>query len=171
MKPRIKRTHSGKLNFHTSIWGNSAWDFLHIVALSYPNLPTFADKQNYTKFFNSLGPVLPCHKCTENYANHLNKYPIKQYLGSPEKLFYWTVLIRNVVRRNVLIDQGKDPNQAKYIDAAELQKFYCDKQNLVVGTGLNIAGINRNFGANPAAITKIIFVLIGGGIIAMLLLR
>lgn len=127
------RTHDGKLNFSPSVWGEKAWDFIHIVAISYPNLPTFTDKNNYKNFFYSLGPVLPCERCTQNYENHLSTYPIDEYLSTPEDLFYWTVLIRNLVKRQTIAERGGNVNdKSHYYDAKKLKKHYCDQEKSIL---------------------------------------
>lgn len=86
-----------KYNFNPKIWGPHAWKFLHVVALSYPTRPTSEDKRAYKSFFLGLGKVLPCHKCQENFAEHIKKFDINNYLSGPESLFEWIMAINNEV--------------------------------------------------------------------------
>lgn len=153
------RTHDGKLNFSPSIWGEKTWDFIHIVAISYPNLPTFTDKKNYRNFFYSLGPVLPCERCTSNYENHLNEYPIDEYLKTPEELFHWTVLMRNLVKRQTLSEHGGDVNDPKhYYNAKKLKKYYCDKLKTGAGAGAGVGAIFKSNMIHPQLDKFIIFI-------------
>jgi hypothetical protein len=75
------------------------WNSIHYIALGYPNNPTLNDQNNYKTFFLSLGPVLPCHKCSINYQKHLIELPIDMYLINNEKLFEWTVKLHNIVNK------------------------------------------------------------------------
>jgi hypothetical protein len=79
------------------IWGNSIWACIHYVALGAPIRFTPEDKQNYKNFFLSIGPVLPCQKCSYNFQKHLFEIPIDDYLISNQKLFEWTVKLHNLV--------------------------------------------------------------------------
>ena len=79
------------------IWGPPAWTFLHSVTLAYPDNPSETDKMNYEKFFNSLQPILPCEKCSHNYANHLQEDPIRNNLDNKISLVKWLTNIHNKV--------------------------------------------------------------------------
>ena len=80
------------------IWGPHAWMFLHSVTLEYPENPTSEDKQNMILFINSLGNVLPCHKCRNNFKIHLEKYPLNEnVLLTKKNLVKWLIDIHNCV--------------------------------------------------------------------------
>ena len=55
------------------IWGPHCWIFLHSITLSYPNYPTFQDKQKTKDFFNNLGDILPCMECRRNYKKNITR--------------------------------------------------------------------------------------------------
>lgn len=57
----------------TKIWGPHAWFLLHSISFCYPTNPTYKDKQNFKKFFELLGEVLPCSYCKESYKNFINE--------------------------------------------------------------------------------------------------
>ena len=57
--------------FSPSCWGPSLWNFLHIMSMNYPLNPSAQDKRIYQDFITSLGQVLPCKKCRENYNKNL----------------------------------------------------------------------------------------------------
>ena len=79
------------------LWGKSIWSTIHIVALSFPDSPTDADRDSYRIFYNALGKVLPCSKCQGNYARHMSEVSIDYYLFSKQMLFDWTVKLHNIV--------------------------------------------------------------------------
>jgi len=55
----------------TYIWGPPLWHFLHTMSFNYPVKPTESDKKKYKKFMMSVGDILPCRYCRENYKNNL----------------------------------------------------------------------------------------------------
>ena len=55
----------------TSVWGPSLWHSLHTISFNYPVKPSNEDKENYYIFIKSLGNVLPCKFCRENYIKNL----------------------------------------------------------------------------------------------------
>ena len=79
-------------------WGPSLWRAIHFVALGYPSEPTGSDVAAYGDFFRSLGAVIPCDTCKNNYVRHLAELPPDPYLASGS-LFEWTVAMHNVVNR------------------------------------------------------------------------
>lgn len=84
------------------IWGRHAWNFIHLVTLEYPVYPTEEDKRNYYQFFHSLQYVLPCEKCRINFATHLQKYPLDDYvLSSRDNLVKWAIDLHNEVNRQL----------------------------------------------------------------------
>jgi len=84
-------------NFNPKIWGPGSWDLVHLVAMSYPPNPSTQDRQNYRSFFLSLGDILPCEKCRQNYKAHCSRYNVDWYLNNNRDLLKWTVAIRNCV--------------------------------------------------------------------------
>jgi len=61
----------------TSVWGPSAWHFLHSISFNYPTKPTCDDKKNYKNFILNLRDVLPCGKCRDNLCANFKKLPLK----------------------------------------------------------------------------------------------
>lgn len=88
-----------RIAFVPSVWGSSAWKFLHCIALSYPKNPTQQDKSDYRQFFYNLKNVLPCEFCSDNLKQHIKEIPIDNYLNGPHQLFSWTVKMRNFVQK------------------------------------------------------------------------
>jgi hypothetical protein len=85
------------MGYSPEIWGRQGWHFIQMVALAYPENPTQEDKEEYSKFFESLKHVLPCPFCSMEYANNWEQHPIN--LDSRDKLFHWTVDMHNEVNK------------------------------------------------------------------------
>lgn len=82
-----------------AVWGPFFWHTMHIMALSYPEKPTYAHKRAAKDFFESLAHLIPCPKCREHYSTHLQKVPISPHLDRREDLFRWTVAVHNEVNK------------------------------------------------------------------------
>ena len=84
-----------------SVWGPLFWHTMHIMALSYPEKPTYAHKRAAKDFYESLAHLIPCPKCREHYSTHLQKAPISPHLDRRIDLFRWTVNVHNVVNKSL----------------------------------------------------------------------
>lgn len=116
-------------NLGPESWGPHAWKFIHIVALAYPVKPTLEDKQNYKRFYTTIGDIIPCAHCREHYKENLVKNSITDdILMNRKKLLNWTIDIHNEVNKL----SGK--NTYDYDTAVEL--------------------ITRNYECSPASIVK-----------------
>ena len=82
-------------------WGPAAWQYLHAVSLSFPNVPSEKDKETYGRFFVDVGRTLPCTTCQEHYARFIAEHPPATL--SRETLVRWLIDVHNDVRRR----QGK----------------------------------------------------------------
>jgi len=60
----------------TTVWGPSIWHFLHTMSFNYPVKPTRKHKKQYKDFIMSLGKILPCRHCRENFPNNLKSIPL-----------------------------------------------------------------------------------------------
>ena len=61
----------------TSVWGPSAWHYIHTISFNYPIKPCCEEKKNYRNFILNLRNTLPCGKCRENLCKNLKKHPLK----------------------------------------------------------------------------------------------
>jgi len=68
--------YNSKDGMLTSVWGPSLWHSLHAISFNYPTKPTKVQKRQYLSFFMSLGNVLPCKYCRDNFANNIKKIPL-----------------------------------------------------------------------------------------------
>jgi len=88
---------------NNNIWGPPAWTFLHTVTYNYPENPTEDDKRNFYNFFMNLQHVLPCEKCKAHYKQNIQKYDLKNSLGSRQELVKWLIDLHNDINK----DNGK----------------------------------------------------------------
>jgi len=97
VNPNPKRTDflctscGGTSNISARAWGPSLWNFLHLLALSYPDRPKPADKEKFRRFLRALQEVLPCTKCKTHYGAALNTSLTNSVLANKESFFAWTV--------------------------------------------------------------------------------
>lgn len=89
------------MQFPPSVWGPFFWHTIHIVALGYPNSPTYTDKKSAKEFYESLAFLLPCAICKEHYKEHLAKNPLTPFLDSKKDLLKWTINIHNLVNKKL----------------------------------------------------------------------
>lgn len=80
-------------------WGKFGWGFIHNVALGYSEDLTYMKKEQYRKFFEAIGDVLPCLDCQIHYKDMLvNNPPV---LVNKDTLFKWSVDIHNKVNERL----------------------------------------------------------------------
>lgn len=60
----------------TTVWGPSIWHYLHTMSFNYPVKPTREQKKQYKEFIMSLGKILPCKHCRNNFPKNLKSIPI-----------------------------------------------------------------------------------------------
>ena len=80
-----------------NVWGPCTWRFIHTTALGYSG----DDPDTYYAFYKDLYKILPCQKCSRNYERHWNEIDIRKYLRSNVELFKWTVLLHNIVNKEL----------------------------------------------------------------------
>lgn len=111
------------------VWGPGLWLFLHTLTFNYPVNPKKKDKERMRRFFMSLGDILPCRYCRENYAKHLKNNPIK--LNSKREFVRWVICIHNEVNEQ----EGKQT--VKELDVLQsYEKIYGKKIELDENMGM-----------------------------------
>ena len=55
----------------TAVWGPPLWHTLHTISFNYPTHPDHETRKKYYRFIRSLGHVLPCGHCRNNYGHNL----------------------------------------------------------------------------------------------------
>lgn len=117
-----------------SYWGKYFWKVIHITALGYPETPDQNDRDTYRKFFETIGKVLPCQRCSNNYAKHMETLPIESFLDSSENLFKWTVFLHNIVSKELGKPQWNVEYASSFYTAEEQRSFQLDQPHLFTGT-------------------------------------
>lgn len=67
------------------IWGEGGWHLLHRLAHT-PG--TFSDVKQAREFYTTLGQVLPCKSCRENFKGHLSRLPFPKRLSDLARWMY-----------------------------------------------------------------------------------
>lgn len=80
-------------------WGNSMWNAIGAIALSYPETPTIKEQQDITIFLNSLKDVLPCETCRKHYKENLEKFPLSEAVTSKVNFIKWIIDVRNSINQ------------------------------------------------------------------------
>lgn len=86
--------------YSPEVWGPHMWFMFHLVAATYPEAPTAADKTNFKAFYTSLKHVLPCPGCRVGYNTIITTEPTKmeaRVFANRPNLFKWTVDVHNRV--------------------------------------------------------------------------
>ena len=92
------------------VWGPLAWDFLHCITFNYPEKVTDSVKKAQMKaFFNSVGHVLPCKKCGDDFINVISQNKIDTHLGSRDSLSRWLWNIHNLVNEKLGVPSCSTP--------------------------------------------------------------
>jgi hypothetical protein len=91
--------------FNTNIFGPPLWFILHLISFNYPVNPTEEDKKNYYNFLISVGKVLPCKYCRDNFENNLKAIEFNKDVFKNRKTFSMFVFrLHNCVNKML----GKD---------------------------------------------------------------
>lgn len=93
----------------TKIWGPSMWESLHSITFAYPINPTKQDKENYRKYFELVGEVLPCSFCRESYKKFITTDITKlddNALKNRESLTKWLYYVHEAVNDKLGVDYG-----------------------------------------------------------------
>lgn len=89
-----------KKNISPRIWGPPAWETLYNIAYSLPENPSAEIKEKYKMFFMALKYVLPCEKCSDNFQEHVEEFPLTdKQLENYLTLIQWLVNINNAVNK------------------------------------------------------------------------
>lgn len=103
----------------TTLWGPSAWIFIHSVGHGYPLEPSQDHKNNYRQFFESLSDVLPCKYCRESFKQFITTGDTKltdDIFKNRDSLTEWLYNIHEKVNNKLGVTYGLtlDEVRAKY---------------------------------------------------------
>jgi hypothetical protein len=85
----------------TSLWGPSAWTFLHAVSFAYPEDPSPEHKEAALNLFSSLQLLLPCGDCCSHYCSTFQRKDLFAHLDSKNSFSKWLVEFHNQVNRRL----------------------------------------------------------------------
>lgn len=57
----------------TAVWGPIFWTTIHMCSFNYPVHPTPEAMQDYRTFLESIGRVLPCRYCRDNFPGNMTR--------------------------------------------------------------------------------------------------
>lgn len=81
----------------TSIWGPSAWRFLHAISFAYPEKPTREHKDAVRSLLLSLRSLLPCEWCQKHFMEEMEHTNFETIIESRDALSKWLVDFHNKV--------------------------------------------------------------------------
>jgi len=98
----------------TSLWGPSAWTFLHAVSFAYPDEPSEEHKDAALNLFSSLQLLLPCGDCCSHYCSTFQRKDLREHLESRDKFSQWLVNFHNMVNRRLKKPEFSYDDAKKY---------------------------------------------------------
>jgi hypothetical protein len=140
--------------FSTKIWGNPMWFVLHMITLNFPVKPSKEEKLHYRAFFQSLGWVLPCRLCRENYRKQNAKIPLAHF-RSRHTLARYIYKVHNEIPKQPPLSFSFDEMRNTY----ERFRAKCTKDGCLIPTNsvasrtiLEIVPYDENKSAGPLQI-------------------
>jgi hypothetical protein len=91
------------MQIKATVWGPHIWKSIHYIAMAYPDRPSPMDRRRYKHFFMTLHEFIPCKTCAINYVRHVTQElpPIDRFLDSADHIFEWTVMLHNMVNKEL----------------------------------------------------------------------
>ena len=97
-----KKHYNSSNGMMTAIWGPTLWHSLHTISFNYPIKPTKKQMKDYHMYFKSLGNVLPCKYCRDNFKENLKKLPLtKEVFKNRKNLSTWVYRLHEMVNKNL----------------------------------------------------------------------
>lgn len=85
---------SKRKNLDPRVWGPNAWKFIDNVIEGYPNNPNNFQRLRMHDFLVSLGELLPCQKCRDNFKQFQKKLPVTQHVRNKLTVRRWLRLYK-----------------------------------------------------------------------------
>lgn len=90
------------MSLKPEVWGESAWNLIHLIAYEYPLNPSPDDQLHHFNFYSNLQYILPCSVCRAHYSEYIKKQPLSDYaLSSRSALLRWTIDLHNAVNKRL----------------------------------------------------------------------
>lgn len=87
-------------NIDPKIWGPPGWEFLNAVTGGYPYKADYEERKQMVAFLTSLGNVLPCSTCRQNYNEFLKAFPPSQHVSGRADVENWFKMYKNHKKPN-----------------------------------------------------------------------
>ena len=155
-----------KNGFQTKVWGPVAWMFLHIVAQNF-NPKKKGMKSGYYAFFKSIGDILPCGACRNNFKKITKSGSLKldyNVLSSRRKLCFWLFKLHNRVQQDIYDKTKKQSDKPIYKDSmtdfSKVYNFYekfrakCQTDKTSYGCTIPYIGVRKKVKINICPMGK-----------------
>lgn len=89
------------------IWGPHMWKTLHCISFGYPINPSTEQQENYKKFFENLGNVLPCKYCSDSYNRIISDSKVRlddEIFKTRDNLTQWVFDLHNMVNQKLCVN-------------------------------------------------------------------
>lgn len=83
------------------VWGPIFWGTMHIVALAYPDAPSYAEKKAAKEFYMSMTHILPCSVCRGHFTEIMKAMPVETWLDKRSSLLEWVLAVHNAVNKEL----------------------------------------------------------------------
>lgn len=93
--PQVANNRTKKMK--TSVWGPSAWRFLHAISFAFPDKPSLEDREAAKSLLQSLTRLLPCEDCKTHFAKNLANTNLDAVVQSKASFASWLVDFHNAV--------------------------------------------------------------------------
>lgn len=82
-------------------WGPSGWNILHVMAHTWPRVPTASERENMKQFLKLFAKQLPCPSCKRHFLDYLEKNGTDAVYASRETLVTFLNDAHNDVNRRL----------------------------------------------------------------------
>jgi hypothetical protein len=89
------------MKYDADVWGPHYWFFIHTIGFAYPNKPNETLKKKYHSFIQDLPLFIPDSQISSDFADMLDKYPVKSYLDSRDSFIKWINYIHNQINEKL----------------------------------------------------------------------
>lgn len=143
----------------TTLWGPSAWRFLHSVTFTYPEFPTEEHKKAASDLFLSLKQLMPCRECCDHYCQELLESPPRT--ESRRDLSTWLVELHN--RVNVRLGKqirSYESVEAEYVNEDDKCSYSCNGSTVETSNSDVVVSPNSILSISLAAVCIIAVIAI-----------
>tara|TARA_A100001015_G_C14998054_1_gene717100 strand:+ start:1234 stop:1797 length:564 start_codon:yes stop_codon:yes gene_type:complete len=123
-----KKDYNSNDGMLTTVWGPSAWHYIHTVSFNYPVHPTCDDKRHYRNFILNLRHILPCGKCRKNLCKNFKKHPLMwRHMRNRESFSKYVYTLHETI--NKLLGKKSGLSYADVRDRYEHFRSRCTLKN------------------------------------------